>query len=78
MSEKKSFTPAQQRDAELSREIGRQVGVLVDRRGAVTHVMAGDAETDAGYVTFHVVNDPTVRLETFSRHSRVAVVRHPR
>ena len=28
---------------ELSREIGRQVGVLVDRRGAVTHVMAGDA-----------------------------------
>jgi GTP-binding protein HflX len=28
---------------ELSHEIGRQVGVLVDRRGAVTHVMAGDA-----------------------------------
>jgi GTP-binding protein HflX len=28
---------------ELSREIGRQVGVLVDRRGAVTHVMTGDA-----------------------------------
>jgi GTP-binding protein HflX len=30
---------------ELSREIGRQVGVLVDRRGAVTHVMAGDASS---------------------------------
>jgi GTP-binding protein HflX len=28
---------------ELSHEIGRQVGVLVDRRGAVTHVMVGDA-----------------------------------
>ncbi|MFQ5417022.1 MAG: GTPase HflX [Myxococcota bacterium] len=28
---------------ELSREIGRQVGVLLDRRGAVTHVMVGDA-----------------------------------
>src|SRR5215510_12508606 len=28
---------------EFSREIGRQVGVLVDRRGAVTHVMVGDA-----------------------------------
>jgi GTP-binding protein HflX len=27
----------------LSREIGRQVGVLVDRRGAVGHVMVGDA-----------------------------------
>ena len=30
---------------ELSREIGRQVGVLVDRRGAVTHVMVGDASS---------------------------------
>jgi GTP-binding protein HflX len=28
---------------ELSHEIRRQVGVLVDRRGAVTHVMVGDA-----------------------------------
>jgi len=28
--------------AGLSRGIGRQVGVLVDRRGAVTHVIAGD------------------------------------
>ncbi len=28
---------------ELSREIGRQVGVLVDRRGAVSHVMVGNA-----------------------------------
>jgi GTP-binding protein HflX len=27
---------------ELSREIRRQVGVLVDRRGSVTHVMVGD------------------------------------
>ena len=27
---------------ELSREIRRQVGVLMDRRGAVTHVMVGD------------------------------------
>src|SRR5262245_35437460 len=30
---------------ELSHEIGRQVGVLVDRRGAVTHVMVGDASS---------------------------------
>jgi GTP-binding protein HflX len=29
----------------LSRETGRQVGVLVDRRGAVTHVMVGDARS---------------------------------
>jgi GTP-binding protein HflX len=29
--------------AALSHETGRQVGVLVDRRGAVTHVMAGDS-----------------------------------
>jgi GTP-binding protein HflX len=28
---------------ELSHETGRQVGVLVDRRGEVTHVMVGDA-----------------------------------
>jgi len=31
--------------AGLSREIERQVGVLVDRRGAVTHVMVGDARS---------------------------------
>jgi GTP-binding protein HflX len=30
---------------ELSREIGRQVGALVDRRGAVSHVMVGDARS---------------------------------
>ena len=30
---------------ELTHETGRQVGVLVDRRGAVTHVMVGDART---------------------------------
>jgi len=30
---------------ELTHEIGRQVGVLVDRRGAVTHVMVGDARS---------------------------------
>jgi GTP-binding protein HflX len=30
---------------ELTHEIGRQVGVLVDRRGAVTHVMVGDAHS---------------------------------
>ncbi len=30
---------------ELSHEIRRQVGVLVDRRGAVTHVMVGDARS---------------------------------
>jgi GTP-binding protein HflX len=30
---------------ELSRESGRQVGVLVDRRGAVTHVMVGSARS---------------------------------
>lgn len=30
---------------ELSRDSGRQVGVLVDRRGAVTHVMVGDARS---------------------------------
>jgi GTP-binding protein HflX len=30
---------------ELSRETGRQVGVLVDRRGSVTHVMVGDARS---------------------------------
>jgi GTP-binding protein HflX len=30
---------------ELSFEIGRQVGVLVDRRGDVTHVMCGDARS---------------------------------
>ena len=30
---------------ELSQEIRRQVGVLVDRRGAVQHVMAGDARS---------------------------------
>jgi len=30
---------------ELSRDSGRQVGVLVDRRGAVTHVMVGDAHS---------------------------------
>jgi GTP-binding protein HflX len=29
----------------LSRESGRQVGVLVDRRGAVTHVMVGSARS---------------------------------
>ena len=29
--------------SEASREIGRQVGALVDRRGSVTHVMVGDA-----------------------------------
>jgi len=29
----------------LTRETGRQVGVLVDRRGAVTHVMVGDARS---------------------------------
>jgi GTP-binding protein HflX len=29
----------------LSRETGRQVGILVDRRGAVTHVMVGDARS---------------------------------
>ncbi len=29
---------------ELSTSIGRQVGVLIDRRGAVTHVIAGTAE----------------------------------
>jgi len=29
---------------ELTRDVGRQVGVLVDRRGAVTHVMVGDAQ----------------------------------
>ena len=31
--------------SELSREIARQVGVLVDRRGAVSHVMVGDASS---------------------------------
>jgi GTP-binding protein HflX len=30
---------------ELSRASGRQVGVLVDRRGSVTHVMVGDARS---------------------------------
>jgi GTP-binding protein HflX len=30
---------------EISFEIARQVGVLVDRRGAVTHVMCGDASS---------------------------------
>ncbi len=30
--------------SELSQEIGRQVGVMVDRRGAVTHVIAGDSK----------------------------------
>ncbi len=30
---------------EVSRETGRQVGVLVDRRGAVRHVMVGDARS---------------------------------
>lgn len=30
---------------ELSFEIGRQVGTLLDRRGAVTHVMVGDARS---------------------------------
>ena len=30
---------------ELSHETGRQVGVLVDRRGSVTHVMVGDARS---------------------------------
>jgi GTP-binding protein HflX len=30
---------------ELSHELGRQVGVLVDRRGAITHVMVGDASS---------------------------------
>jgi len=30
---------------ELTAETGRQVGVLVDRRGAVTHVMVGDARS---------------------------------
>jgi GTP-binding protein HflX len=30
---------------ELSHEIGRQVGVLVDRRGAISHVMVGDARS---------------------------------
>lgn len=29
--------------AELSRETGRQVGVMLDRRGSVTHVLVGDA-----------------------------------
>ncbi|HZO08209.1 MAG TPA: GTPase HflX [Myxococcota bacterium] len=29
----------------LTHEIGRQVGVLVDRRGTVTHVMVGDARS---------------------------------
>jgi GTP-binding protein HflX len=31
--------------AALTHETGRQVGVLVDRRGAVTHVMVGDARS---------------------------------
>ncbi|HXV37904.1 MAG TPA: GTPase HflX [Myxococcota bacterium] len=31
--------------AEVSFEIGRQVGVLVDRRGEVTHVMCGDSSS---------------------------------
>jgi len=30
---------------EISFEIGRQVGVLVERRGAVSHVMCGDAQS---------------------------------
>ncbi len=30
---------------ELSRATGRQVGVLIDRRGTVTHVMVGDARS---------------------------------
>ncbi len=30
---------------ELSFEIGRQIGVLVDRRGEVTHVMCGDSKS---------------------------------
>ena len=29
--------------AEQSAEIHRQVGVLIDRRGAIAHVMVGDA-----------------------------------
>jgi GTP-binding protein HflX len=31
--------------AGLSREIGRQIGVLVDRRGAINHVMVGNARS---------------------------------
>ncbi|REJ73460.1 MAG: GTPase HflX [Acidobacteria bacterium] len=31
--------------AQISREINRQVGVLIDRRGSVTHVIVGDAAT---------------------------------
>ena len=31
--------------SEVSREIRRQVGVLVDRRGDVSHVMVGDAHS---------------------------------
>jgi GTP-binding protein HflX len=31
--------------AGLSREIARQIGVLVDRRGAISHVMVGDARS---------------------------------
>jgi len=30
--------------AEISREVNRQVGVLVNRSGAVTHVIVGDAK----------------------------------
>lgn len=30
--------------SELSSEIGRQIGVMVDRRGAVTHVIVGDTK----------------------------------
>ncbi len=31
--------------SEITHESGRQVGVLVDRRGAITHVMVGDAHS---------------------------------
>ena len=29
--------------AEIARELNRQIGILVDRRGHVTHVIVGDA-----------------------------------
>ena len=50
-------TETARRLAELSREIGRQLGLLIDRRGLVTHILIGDRRS---------VFIPDLRLFRFS------------
>ncbi len=50
-------TETARRLAELSRETGRQLGLLIDRRGSVTHILVGDRRS---------VFIPDLRLYRFS------------